>query len=132
MYLNAKSRSLSHVAGHYLAAEVGDGQGGILCRIWERIPPRERSTAGTRIDYGCNWPARRDAVVSRDEGACRYCTAADDLQVHHVIPLREFNGDVDAANEDGNLVTLCRQCHWRAETLYRETGRLLLVVLGST
>lgn len=51
------------------------------------------------------------------------CTGASDLQVHHVRPLRCFNGDTMAANQPENLVTLCRPCHVQADNEIRRSER---------
>lgn len=33
------------------------------------------------------------------------------LDVHHIIPVRDFNGDMESAHDFDNLITLCRSCH---------------------
>jgi predicted HNH restriction endonuclease len=37
------------------------------------------------------------------------------LDVHHIVPFRTFKGDWRKANELSNLITLCRNCHRKAE-----------------
>jgi len=84
--------------------------------------------------YGNNRHERRRAALDRDDQQCRVCgidqrTHEDEhgmgLDVHHVTPIREFE-EPTAANELGNLVTLCRACHNRidpkngAETIENE------------
>ncbi len=53
-------------------------------------------------------PSRRRAVLHRDGHRCRVrgCDRASFLEVHHRKPLSEGGG-----NGEGNLVTLCSNCH---------------------
>lgn len=71
--------------------------------------------------YGPGWATARDRVRERD-GVCQNCDHDGSdrrLEVHHVIPVREFRDAADAAIEDAhderNLVLLCRRCHRRAD-----------------
>lgn len=67
------------------------------------------------------WLELRDKVVARDGHRCRNCGAHDELEVHHWLPLPEFQDDVDHLGyaKDGEplivhesgLVTLCTECH---------------------
>jgi hypothetical protein len=64
------------------------------------------------------WRVRRKAR-ERDDHECRICgtTTADEgreLDVHHIRPVREFDDPQDA-HHLGNVVTLCRSCHRKAE-----------------
>jgi hypothetical protein len=65
--------------------------------------------------YGPNWEEQREAALERDDYECVMCAAGDDLNVHHKVPLRNFDRDRDGwwrrANELDNLLTLCRSCH---------------------
>ncbi|MSP13420.1 MAG: DEAD/DEAH box helicase [Chloroflexi bacterium] len=75
---------------------------------------------------GSNWPQARQATRARDGFRCRHCNAPErpDRQhdVHHIQPFRTFNwipgqnNNYLQANRLENLVTLCRECHWRAES----------------
>lgn len=60
--------------------------------------------------YGANWDEKRRTVLARDDGRCQSCGRRDDLHIHHVTPLREFDAPEDANYLD-NLVTLCADCH---------------------
>ncbi|MFQ3318854.1 MAG: 5-methylcytosine-specific restriction endonuclease McrA [Natronomonas sp.] len=71
--------------------------------------------------YGSGWSIARRWALKRDE-VCQHC--ADDgseyrLEVHHIIPVREFReastADVSDAHDLANLVTLCKRCHPRAD-----------------
>jgi 5-methylcytosine-specific restriction endonuclease McrA len=71
--------------------------------------------------YGPGWATARDRVRERD-GICQHCGHDGShrrLEVHHIVPVREFRDATDAAVEDahdeGNLVLLCRRCHRRAD-----------------
>jgi len=73
------------------------------------------------IDYGSEWPAARRRVRERDE-VCRECGEDGTnryLDVHHILPVREFRNAESAsladAHDTRNLVLLCRSCHARAE-----------------
>lgn len=64
------------------------------------------------------WRVRREAR-ERDSHECRICgtTASDEgrkLDVHHIRPVRAFD-DPQNAHRLGNVVTLCRSCHRKAE-----------------
>lgn len=63
--------------------------------------------------YGTDWPEVRKKVIERDE-ECQRCGSEEDLQVHHIIPLRIFNHP-DDANFMENLITLCHTCHMLEE-----------------
>lgn len=75
--------------------------------------------------YGPNWENQRQKALERDGYECRACGMSQEqhrgeygtgLNVHHVVPHREFE-DVTAANDLGNLVTACKRCHNRFEGL---------------
>lgn len=65
--------------------------------------------------YGPNWEEQREAALERDGYECIRCGGDDDLNVHHKVPLRNFDRDKprwhERANALDNLVTLCRSCH---------------------
>jgi len=51
----------------------------------------------------------RDKVLERDDHVCVSCGSEDEIQVHHIIP-RDQGGE----NAEGNLATLCADCHYYA------------------
>jgi DEAD/DEAH box helicase domain-containing protein len=68
-------------------------------------------------DYGPNWQTIRDRVRSRDGYRCQSCGSPEDGKAHHVhhkTPFRAFLSR-EQANQLDNLVTLCPNCHRRAE-----------------
>lgn len=78
-------------------------------------------------NYGPDWPRLTELVRSRDGFRCQVCGKPEGPRahdVHHKIPLRAF-AQVGAsppylmANRLENLVTLCSDCHRRAETAVR-------------
>lgn len=77
-----------------------------------------RYIGGTRFpDRGASWSAQRKKAFKRDGGKCRICgrkakkSEKRVVDVHHITPYREFNGDHITANDLLNLITLCRRCH---------------------
>ena len=56
------------------------------------------------------WPWRHKeimlGILRRDGFTCQLCGSYRHLQIHHV-QLRSKGGD----NSEGNLLTLCRNCH---------------------
>ncbi len=76
---------------------------------------------GYTRQYGPGWAAARRQVHERDE-VCQLCGhdgSEQILDVHHIIPVREFDEDPTAtlrdAHELDNLVLLCRSCHMQVE-----------------
>lgn len=70
--------------------------------------------------YGGNWLHQRRRAVERD-GECRACGSLNSpngqgLDVHHIIPIREFDGNWRLANRLVNLISLCRTCHAAIES----------------
>jgi DEAD/DEAH box helicase domain-containing protein len=85
-------------------------------------------------DYGKDWARLRAAVRVRDEFTCQVCGLAEnDRQhdVHHKQPFRQFTS-IAEANRMNNLVTLCPDCHRKAESNVRMRSGLagLASVLG--
>lgn len=70
---------------------------------------------------GRNWSAQRRKALERDNHSCQVCGLKLNknnrriIDVHHIKPYRQFNGDYIAANNLLNLITLCRSCHKRVE-----------------
>lgn len=77
-------------------------------------------TRSTRIDYGSDWRAIRDQIITRDGGVCARCGSDLRLEVHHLRPIGLFHGDLHGANQPDNLVTLCRPCHRQEDNRLRK------------
>jgi predicted nucleic acid-binding Zn ribbon protein len=72
------------------------------------------SWSGGEQYYGPNWSETRDKILERDSHQCQECGATEELHIHHIIPLRSFDGYEEANSED-NLITLCVGCHAAVE-----------------
>ena len=66
------------------------------------------------IQYTCVFRSNRIQVLERDGFACKMCHIMNDLQVHHIIPLR-----LGGSDELDNLITYCSKCHGAAESKLR-------------
>lgn len=74
---------------------------------------------GSHAGYGPEWTSIRYAIRERDGFRCVACGIIETTRshdVHHITPLRNFNGDLIAAHDPNNLVTLCKTCHGLAES----------------
>lgn len=82
----------------------------------------------TKIPFGPNWVEQREKARERDGHECVSCGMTNEehreqtgnaLHVHHVTHREEFYDgeefDHEAANDLGNLVTLCMSCHRHVE-----------------
>lgn len=76
-------------------------------------------------DYGELWVDRRREALERDNYRCRGCGIGQEehrekhdegLQVHHIVPYRSFEEDIEAHRLD-NLVSLCVDCHGKFESM---------------
>lgn len=85
--------------------------------------------------YGPNWNQQRRERLEKDGYECVRCGMSDStsqdvydcsLNIHHIIPIKEFNGDYESANEIENLVTLCNSCHITVEVLSPSEQKKLL------
>lgn len=74
-------------------------------------------------NYGSNWKEQRSKAIERDRYTCQSCGGhinelrdgqTTGLEVHHIVPIREFDEPEDA-NFQENLITLCSSCHHKAE-----------------
>lgn len=66
---------------------------------------------------GSRWHSIRRRILKRDK-VCQCCGDEGTLDVHHIIPFRVFV-DKDAANDDDNLVALCKPCHRRTDAMHK-------------
>jgi integrase len=72
---------------------------------------------GKRL-HGNKWFRLRDQALERDQNMCRNCRTGANLEVHHVVPIRERG-----TNRLENLYTLCRDCHQAAHGHQRGTNK---------
>ena len=90
--------------------------------------------------YGPGWARLRQQVRLRDGYRCQVCGTPEqerEHDVHHKVPFRAFADasglvNIELANRPENLVTLCPNCHRRAEAAVRVRSGLagLAFVLG--
>jgi 5-methylcytosine-specific restriction endonuclease McrA/predicted RNA-binding Zn-ribbon protein involved in translation (DUF1610 family) len=94
-----------------------------------------RFSGGDSKDYGYNWDEQRHKRLLKDNYCCVRCGISNEklrsekeysLDVHHIVPIDNFNGDFDSANDISNLVSLCRSCHCSIETLSVEEQKKIL------
>ena len=64
-----------------------------------------------------SWQEVRWCVHIDRGGECEKCESAEDLHVHHKIPVRA-GGD----NSMNNLLLLCRSCHEKEHHVYEKSG----------
>lgn len=86
--------------------------------VGEKHPLWKEDSRGP--SYGPNWYGQRKKVRSRANYCCQHCGISEkklgkQLDVHHLIPFRTFNGDYKLANRLDNLIALCNSCHKLAE-----------------
>ncbi|MBR2177438.1 MAG: HNH endonuclease [Clostridia bacterium] len=77
-----------------------------------------RNSAADLFRNSKNWQRKRNEIKSRDLNICRYCflvrhkITTSNLSVHHITSLDK---DFDLRLNNNNLITLCRECHEKAE-----------------
>jgi len=69
---------------------------------------------------GSNWETQRQKCLERDDYQCQKCGISKNLHVHHIKPVHQFNTEKDdwwmQANKLGNLLTLCKSCHFEVHS----------------
>jgi len=88
-------------------------------RMTSKGNPNWKGGVPSSPDYGTNWERQKRKAKKRDNHTCQICSYVSGgdtiLDVHHIKPIREFNGDWKLANSLSNLITLCRECHVKVE-----------------
>lgn len=76
-----------------------------------------RFAGGSSRYRGENWTKQRRAALKRDGHKCVLCKRKTKQvpDVHHIVPFRLFNGDIEKANDLGNLICLCKKHHAQVE-----------------
>lgn len=97
-----------------------------LQSIQQRGDLHWRWIGGKPVFYGKEWDRIAKEIRQRDNYQCQYCGKKHRkdqkaFDVHHIKPLRDFNGDYKQANQPHNLITLCMVCH-----RYVESGRVAI------
>lgn len=77
--------------------------------------------------YGSDWPDERSRIRDRDNNTCQVCEDEyeDNIPVHHIIPVREFD-DPNDAHFGNNMVQVCLSCHPKIEVLDSVEQRKLI------
>jgi predicted HNH restriction endonuclease len=81
-----------------------------------------RYKGGGYYYYGPNWDEIAEKIRARDNYKCRRCGKKQSniegrsLEVHHIKPFSTFN-EIEEANEENNLISLCASCHNKVENL---------------
>lgn len=70
--------------------------------------------------YGPDWKRQRDLAYKRDGGICQVChrkarKGEKTFGVHHIVKRKFFAFDDPTANALSNLITLCTDCHPKAD-----------------
>lgn len=76
---------------------------------------------GGKEGFGDEWTKKREKAIERDNSECQICGESELIDVHHIIPRREFQ-NADEADFLENLVVLCRPHHVKVE---RKTDKWL-------
>lgn len=75
---------------------------------------------GGSVGYrGESWNRWRKKIRERDENICQNCgeeSTGKNLDVHHIVPVREFETP-DKANFEENLCQLCDSCHTKFDNM---------------
>lgn len=52
--------------------------------------------------YGSDWDTVRESIIDSDGDQCVVCLSEEDLHVHHITPLRDFES-TEEANSDSDF-----------------------------
>ena len=78
-----------------------------------------RDSSADKFRNSKAWQRKRQKIKDRDLNICRYCflkhhrIVTAGISVHHIVPI-ETNFDMRLS--DKNLISLCRDCHEKAES----------------
>jgi len=94
-------------------------RGTLLPRLWKwfkgKLPwtvkaqDAENDTLLHILHSEIEWRVARNIYI-RDHNVCAMCGSVKKLEVHHVKPYSKFPA---LRYDQGNLITLCRECHFR-------------------
>ena len=72
---------------------------------------------GGSSSRGAEWRRIAKSIRERDGYKCAVCgIISESIHVHHIKPVREFNGIFTDANHPQNLICLCVKCHPKVES----------------
>lgn len=83
----------------------------------KRINYQKKPTAANRFRQTYIWRQKAEDIKKRDNYLCMYCKehgryTFKNISVHHITPI---NADYDRRLDDDNLITLCAECHSKAD-----------------
>lgn len=76
--------------------------------------PRYIDGTSSGANYGSTWRSVKSKALNRDNHECVICDFSENLHVHHITPVRNFEKEEDA-HYLKNAVTLCASCHRHVE-----------------
>lgn len=87
---------------------------------WQKGENHSNWQGGHGAWRGPNWRKQSKAARKRDKNTCQRCGVTSKeldrpLDVHHIIPWRDFDNDWEKANVLSNLTSLCQRCHTSIE-----------------
>jgi len=91
----------------------------LFSRLWKWFKRKLPWTVSTRsgedetllqiLHSEIEWRRARNLYIST-HGECEMCGITKKLEVHHVVP---YHISVSLRYDQSNLITLCRECHFR-------------------
>lgn len=60
------------------------------------------------MEHRAAFPKFRNNVFKRDGWKCKFCGSSLDMQLHHILPVRDFP---EKYYDEDNAITLCSNCH---------------------
>jgi 5-methylcytosine-specific restriction endonuclease McrA len=75
--------------------------------------------------YGPRWPEISKAIKRRDGFLCQmHGTRCAELSIvtHHIVPVEDYGGNLQLANDPSNLITLCAMGHRIAHQIMEQAN----------
>lgn len=77
---------------------------------------------------GLSWKQQRQLCWDRDRGTCQRCgDKKRKPDCHHIVPYR-----ISKSHALGNLISLCKSCHKKADEEFKHAGVVLIVARESS
>lgn len=76
---------------------------------------------------GSNWNTIR-RNFKKNPCLCKVCNKNMATDLHHIIPYKYFNKDWERANNETNLVALCKDCHYIVERYVRRVYKAIELI----
>lgn len=106
----------------------GDRGDGLCAWCGEPRPKGRRRWCSDECSYLWRdhhwWAYAREAALARDGWACVLCGDTEDLEVHHLVPVKASGGyGPGCQHHQGNLQTLCHAHHVEADAARRAAAK---------